>query len=299
MLYGLDLFSGIGGLALALSQYVKPIAYCEIEPYAQAVLLSRMADGRIPRAPIWPDVTTLSGSMLPPVDIVYGGFPCQDISVAGLGAGLAGERSGLFFEITRLCRDIRPRFVFLENVPVVTLRGLERICLEFTQVGYDSRWTIVSAAELGAPHLRERWFFLAHAKGERCGEAGGFRRDEPTQRPAGCGEEIIPNSKSLRRRKGRPEPDLGRQSVADVDRSELADSASPGLEGWLDTKSAWQALRLSGSGSGSGWPQGIPKPAICRDVDGLQSRVDRLRGLGNAVVPLQAKEAFERLLGLS
>ena len=166
VLNGLDLFSGIGGLALALAPWVRPIIYCERDRYCHAVLLSRMRQRELPSAPIWNDITSLRSTMLPRhggIDIIYGGFPCQNISIAGDGAGLGGEHSSLFFELLRLARDIRPRFIFLENVPAITHRGLERILLEFTALGYDSRWTIVSAGELGAKHLRERWFLLAHA----------------------------------------------------------------------------------------------------------------------------------------
>src|SRR5216684_4770914 len=123
-MYGLDLFSGIGGITKALEGYVQPVAYCENDRYAQGVLLSRMANGDLPNAPIWSDILTLRGAMLPRTpEIIYGGFPCQDISVAGRGKGLDGERSGLFFEIIRLVGEIRPRFVFLENVAAITVRG--------------------------------------------------------------------------------------------------------------------------------------------------------------------------------
>lgn len=169
----MDLFSGIGGITIALKEWVKPIAYCEIERYAQSVLLQRMADNDLPRAPIWDDITSLKGTMLPEIDIIYGGFPCQDLSVCGNGAGLEGKRSGLFFEIIRLVSEIRPSFVFLENVPAVTVRDLRQILLEFTKIGYDCRWTIVSAAAIGAVHIRERWFLLAHADGERLREECG------------------------------------------------------------------------------------------------------------------------------
>lgn len=113
MIYGLDLFSGIGGISLALRDRVIPAAYCEIDPYARSVLLSRMHEGKLFKAPIWDDIKTLRGEMLPRIDIVYGGFPCQDISVAGLGAGLEGERSGLFFELVRLVKETKAPWVFL------------------------------------------------------------------------------------------------------------------------------------------------------------------------------------------
>lgn len=163
VLNGLDLFSGIGGIGLALSPWVRTVAYCEQDRYAQAVLMSRMRAGDIDRAPIWDDVRTLRGDMLSGIDIIFGGFPCQDISVAGTGKGLEGKRSGLFFEIMRLVDEVRPSFVFLENVPAIRTRGLNRVLYEFTARGYDCRWTVLSAASVGAPHLRERWFLLAHA----------------------------------------------------------------------------------------------------------------------------------------
>ncbi|MBU6375664.1 MAG: DNA cytosine methyltransferase, partial [Bdellovibrionales bacterium] len=166
---GLDLFSGIGGIGIALEPWVRTVAYCEREPYAQGVLLSRMQSGDIDRAPIWDDVTTLRAEMLPRIDIIFGGFPCQDISVAGLGKGLAGERSGLFFEIVRLAKECNPRFIFLENVPAIRTRGGERVVKELAKIGYDCRWTTLSAASVGALHKRERWFLLAHANGKRRG----------------------------------------------------------------------------------------------------------------------------------
>src|ERR1700678_3480088 len=107
---GLSLFSGIGGIDVALSEYVRPIGYCEIDPFCQGVLLSRMADGLLPKAGIWDDISTLRSCHIGPYcDIIYGGFPCQDISIAGNGKGLAGERSGLFFQIMRLAQEIKPK----------------------------------------------------------------------------------------------------------------------------------------------------------------------------------------------
>lgn len=160
-LHGLDCFSGIGGLSKALEPWVETVAYCERDPYAQGVLLSRMLEGALDAAPIWDDVSTLRGSMLPRIDIIFGGFPCQDISVAGDGAGLEGKRSGLFFEVVRLVEETKATFVFLENVPAIRARGLDVVVEELAKLGYDCRWTTLSAQEVGAPHLRERWFLLA------------------------------------------------------------------------------------------------------------------------------------------
>lgn len=271
MLNGLALFEGIGGITLALKPWVRPLAYCEIDRYAQAVLFSRMARNEIYYGPVWPDIRTLTGEVCPPaIDIITGGFPCQDISAAGNGAGLEGERSGLFFEIIRLCRDIRPRFVFLENVPAITTRGGVRVISEFAALGYDCRWTIVSAAEVGAPHLRERWWLLAHSNGER-----------------GRIKQVC-----------KPECESSTVAIDNGAKKYVSDSSGAGSQGWMQPESAWQALRqLTGSDTQE-WPQGIPQPSLSRGHDGLQNRVDRIRGLGNAVVPLAAQTAFKRLMGL-
>jgi DNA (cytosine-5)-methyltransferase 1 len=167
MLNGLDLFTGIGGMSLALKEWIRPIAYCEIDPYCQAVILNRQSDGLLPRAPIWDDVNTLcirgNGRN---IDIIYGGFPCQDISTLGNGKGLGGERSGLFFQIVRLAKEIKPQFLFLENVSAITRRGGPSIARIITDMGYDCRWCVISAEGLMAPQKRDRWFMLAHSNSE-------------------------------------------------------------------------------------------------------------------------------------
>lgn len=245
-LHGLDLFSGIGGNTLALRNYIKTIAYCEFERHAQGVLLSRMRAGDIEPAPIWDDIRTLTKDQLAcPIDIVLGGFPCQDISVAGKGAGITPDtRSGLFYEIIRLIRDLRPSFVFLENVPAIRTRGLNVVLHELTQAGYDCRWTMLSAASVGACHKRERWFLLA--------------------------------SNTL-------QIDLSQQ-----------------CGGWTRAhrESSLQRLQDGSNGQFTGPSQGFIQPRVGRDGDGISLRVDRIGRLGNAVVPAQAKEVFENLMGL-
>ena len=276
---GLDLFSGIGGIGIALSPWVRTVAYCERDRYAQSVLLSRMQSGDIDRAPIWDDVTTLRGEMLSRLDIIFGGFPCQDISVAGLGKGLDGERSGLFFEIVRLIRECNPRFVFLENVPAIRTRGGERVVKELASLGYDCRWTTLSASAVGANHKRERWFLLAHTKlsrfGKRANEFGnGIERRTPDQ--------------------------FGDSSQAS---RVVADSLCKGLEG----------LHEQGESSRSIQKERKPKPCsdnykrqwwavepnVGRVVNGLPDRAHRIKCLGNSVVPLQVRKAFKKLAGLN
>lgn len=262
---GLDLFSGIGGITKALESWVKPIAYCERDRYAQAVLLSRMGSNDITTAPIWDDVRTLHGWMLPRVDIIYGGFPCQDISVAGNGKGLAGERSGLFFEIMRLAKEIKPKFIFLENVPAIRKRGLSTVIGELTQAGYDCRYGFLSAYDVGAPHLRERWFLLAHTNSERIGENTGTVFREQNTRHETWRNGII-------------------HRCSDVDNSVCGRYESPKEEVLSRRDSAIDA---------SWWET---ESSVGRVVNELPNRVDRIKCLGNAVVPKQVKEAFERLM---
>jgi DNA (cytosine-5)-methyltransferase 1 len=167
MLNGLDLFSGIGGMSLALKEWVYTFAFCEIDPYCQAVLLQRMLAGHFEMAGLWDDIRTMDGKDIGTnCDIIFGGFPCQDISIAGHGKGLGGERSGLFFEIIRLAKEIKPKFIFLENVPAITTRGGIEVVNKITSLGYDCRWCIISAEGLMAPQKRERWFLLAHSNSE-------------------------------------------------------------------------------------------------------------------------------------
>ena len=329
---GLDLFSGIGGISLALSPWVRTVAYCESDRFAQGILLSRMRSGDIDPAPIWDDVRTLERTMLPKIDIIHGGFPCQDISAAGRGKGLAGERSGLFFEIVRLTKEIEPLFVFLENVPAIRTRGLSRVLRELSFLGYDCRWTVVSAAELGAPHLRKRWFLLgahsarlrlrdergrwcrsnwkgatepfddgeekplADSEGKRRREARGLRSSQSSQRPTGGGEDVAHATRELREWSG-PEGDRRAEysdrseNVADPDgKRGIKRGTRPEVRGW-DAKSLG-----AGPCFDPGWWS--IEPDVGRVAHGIPFRVDRLRGLGNAVVPCQAREAFKRLAGI-
>lgn len=245
MLYGLDLFSGIGGISEALKDYVRPICYCENDPYAAGVLFSRMLDGAIPKAPIFPDVRNLNKRILKAdIDIIYGGFPCQDISVAGRGKGLGGEQSSLFFEVVRLVRELRPTFIFLENSPAITGRGLSEVTAKISAMGYDCRWTVLSAAETGAPHLRERWWLLAYADSER-----------------------------------------GRKK-------QISFSGGEGTANVIDT----MCESLEGQRSSSNW--WAVEPDVGRVVHGLPYRVDRIRCLGNSVVPQCAETAFKELAGI-
>lgn len=218
----LDLFSGIGGFSLGLERAgMRTVAFCEIEPYCRAVLRKHW-----PNVPIYEDVRTLTAERLKAdgisADAIAGGFPCQDISIAGQGAGLDGERSGLWRELYRLICDLRPRIVLVENVGALTFRGLGRVLGDLAEMGMDAEWFCIPACAVGLPHRRERIWIMAYPHGFRCGHA-----------PFGY--------ESLR----------------------LLEHVAP------------KAPRI---------PE-LPESPICRVDDGIPNWVDRLRGLGNAVVP--------------
>lgn len=169
----LALFAGAGGCILGghLLGW-RTICAVEWEPYAAGVLLARQNDGVLPPFPIWDDVRTFDGRPWRGlVDVVSGGFPCQDISVAGKGAGIDGERSGMWAHMARIVGEVRPRFVFVENSPALVTRGLGRVLGDLAALGYDCRWTVLGAADVGAPHKRDRFWLVANASSGRRSES--------------------------------------------------------------------------------------------------------------------------------
>lgn len=161
----LALFAGAGGGILGghLLGWRTRCAV-ELDPYARRVLLARQRDGMLPRFPIWDDVQTFDGKpWRGHIDVISGGFPCQDISTAGKGAGITGKRSGLWSEMARIVGEVVPRFVFVENSPMLTSRGLGVVLGDLAEMGYDARWGVLGARHAGAPHKRDRIWILAHA----------------------------------------------------------------------------------------------------------------------------------------
>jgi len=167
MLNSVDLFSGIGGITLGLRGMTKPLVYCDIESSCRAVLQARMAAGDLPTAPICPDVRTLDKAWArnKKVHIIVGGFPCVGFSPLGLQEGFKDDQSGLFHEVIRIVDVFKPPLVFMENVHGIVHLGLQEVCHEFWERGYELRWTILSASAVGAPHERKRWFCLAVKRG--------------------------------------------------------------------------------------------------------------------------------------
>lgn len=190
MLNGLSLFSGIGGIDLALSEWIRPVGYVEINPCAAGALFSRMLDGALPIAPIFPDVRHVTAGILPPIDAVCAGTPCQGISEAGLRRGLEDDRSGLFFEYIRILRETEPIVTFWENVGGATEGDLRRVAAEINNAGYEARAGTLAAGHLGFRQKRMRIWVLAYRAGEpmegyslqRFDDAHAERRDEKARR---------------------------------------------------------------------------------------------------------------------
>jgi DNA (cytosine-5)-methyltransferase 1 len=252
----LDLFSGIGGMSLGLERAgMRTVAFCEVDPYCRAVLSKRW-----PGIPIHGDIRELRlerGF----ANVICGGFPCQDISVAGDGAGLAGSRSGLWSEYRRVIDEVRPSWVVIENVVALRSRGLDQILGELAEIGYDAEWYCIPAAAIGAFHRRDRVWIIAYPQREQL-------REQPRRRHGAGGSGAA-------------------LAAIDGEAWAVADADEPRLEGWLRAELRECARELSaGQGGSSGIARAwLAEPGILRVADGVPNRVDRLRAIGNAVVP--------------
>lgn len=269
--------------------------FSEVDDYAIKVY-ERRFPGAVPLG----DITKVDGRSLPPGEwIIAGGFPCQDISVAGKGAGLAGKRSGLWFEYARLVGELRPRYAIMENVGALTFRGLDAVLGSLAEIGYDAEWQDIRASDVGAPHRRERIWIVAYPMrdgraergAERQGQLGGLASlgsSVPMGNPNGqqCQEQLD----RLAARAGDADGKHGGEIVAD---------APDGRDVRRDRKlePAQGQVRVDRRGPEDGrrewW---AAEPNVGRVAHGIPSRVDRLKCLGNAIVPQIAAMIFRGLI---
>ena len=280
----LSLFTGAGGGVLgSLLLGWETIGYVEWDKYCQQVIAARIADGHLPVAPIFGDVREfiLSGAADQYrgfADVVSGGFPCQPFSVAGKRAG-ADDHRNMWPATIECIRRVQPRYAFLENVPGLLASGYFGTILgDLAESGYDARWRILSAAELGAPHKRDRlWIVAADAERQRP-TAGAVRgRDVRDENGNGAGS-LWGNEQ---------------QSRATWLCENVPNRIGVGLEGEQQAGTeAWAADR-SGDGRNSGWWEA--EPDVGRVADGVAARVDRLKAIGNGQVPAVAAAAWRLL----
>ena len=296
----IDTFSGIGGFSLAARWLggIETVQFVEREPFCQRILAKHW-----PTVPIHDDICTFQP---PPgsADIVCGGFPCQDISQAGKGAGLAGKRSGLFYELLRVVRLVGPRYIVLENVAAITHRGMDDVLGALAEAGYDAEWACIPAAAVGACHQRDRWWCVAYPQGGRWGARPGQGASQARYEKPGagdCAQGFIANPKSQQRNDLRAAraSKQAESKFGDSDRSDAANANNQGPQRKASSRAQgtglWPAAprRLAPD-----WRSYLSEPVLCRGDDGLSGRVDRLKALGNAVVPQVAMIPLQRVLDL-
>jgi DNA (cytosine-5)-methyltransferase 1 len=286
-----SLFSGIGGIDLGLERAGMICRWqVEIDGFCRRVL-----EKHWPGVRRYDDVRTFppDGDEDWNVDLIAGGFPCQDVSLAGKGAGIDGARSGLWSEFHRVVRLLRPSLVLVENVPGLYSRGLGRVLGDLASCGYDAEWDCLSAASVGAPHLRERVFVVAHA--QRGGRDGIHERVQPRHMEADavrCGRHRPDGSAPADN--GRRVPGEGPEGRSSCHSFGSRLAFGPCLGG--DAREELAALERANRADGGQWGRDPAESGLGRVVDGIPDRVDRLRSLGNAVVPQNAEFVGRRIM---
>ena len=351
----LALFAGAGGGILGGKLLGwRTVCAVEWEAYPASVLCARQNDGLLPPFPIWDDVQTFDGKPWRGiVDVVSGGFPCQDISAAGKGAGIDGERSGMWGEMARIIHEVRPRFVFVENSPMLTSRGLGRVLGDLAAMGFDAKWGVLGAADVGANHQRDRIWIVARWKGDlphaqhnrirwweqqqksiaetsrnmvntngwfiktrikpkileqqNCeGEAIGYSHgsDKKTLANARCELRDAGNSGIVDTQEeiGTSSPILNQSSGEGCGEDQVADTREIRPCGEKTEQGVARELRFAECGVDRNWwqrePEFVPRTTqrnMGGMADGVASRVDRLKAIGNGQVPLCAATAWRIL----
>jgi DNA (cytosine-5)-methyltransferase 1 len=365
----LDLFSGIGGFSYAAEQLVggfHTVAFCDTDKACHKVLAKHW-----PATPIFPDIRELTAADIKPLcpnglSLITAGFPCQDLSVAGKQAGYDGERSVLFYEIIRLARELRPKFLLLENVRNLLSHQngetFQETLFQIAKAGYDAEWAVIPASDVGACHRRERIWIVAYASSgrnigleehtggsfqlERMGEAGAVdvahsnhghgesgslsgsviheqTNSERTDGHIGGANEITRDGAAAYTNSGRQqgeglflsaekrsssgmEPKSMRGSGSSESTECLAYANNSRLEGWQSASMSqyppqWTVRQGNPPSAmlSPEWTSYVSKPVLCRGDDGLSNRVDRLKQLGNSIVPQVAAIPLQRIKDLA
>jgi DNA (cytosine-5)-methyltransferase 1 len=276
----LDLFSGIGGFSYAAERLVggfKTVAFCDTDKACHKVLAKHW-----PSTPIFPDIRELTAADIKPLcpdglSLITAGFPCQDLSVAGKQAGYDGERSVLFYEIIRLARELRPKFLLLENVRNLLSHQngetFQETLFQIAKAGYDAEWAVIPASDVGACHKRERIWIVAYASSGR--NVGPEEHTGGSFQPKCMGE-----TRSL---------DASNANNSRLERRQSA-SMSQYPPQWTIRQGNSPGAMLSPE-----WTSYVSQPVLCRGDDGLSNRVDRLKQLGNSIVPQVAAIPLQRI----
>ena len=271
----LALFAGAGGGILGGKLLGwRTVCAVEWEPYPASVLVARQNEGFLTPFPIWDDIQTFDGNPWRGiVDVVSGGFPCQDISSAGRGAGIDGKRSGMWREMARVIREVEPRFVFVENSPMLTSRGLGRVLGDLASMGFDAKWGVLGAADIGANHQRDRIWILGYPNNN--GQFASKIRKSIDERG---------DSSEARQKQASQFTRPSKQSTY------VAYSNGSQFKGGSLSSGIYQ--EDTDIGDPRWWKV---EPAVGRVADGMADRVDRLKAIGNGQVPLCAATAWRIL----
>jgi len=328
----LALFAGGGGGILGgLLLGWRTRCAVEIDAYARRVILARQRDGILHPFPIWDDITTFDGKpSRGHIDIITGGFPCQDISAAGRGAGIDGERSGLWREMARVICEVGPRFVLVENSPMLVHRGLGRVLGDMATMGFNARWGVLGAIDAGAPHRRERIWIVADAKKQHraidgqaapvsgrcsqvmadanCQRLEAERPEQQAAKPCERGEALADASRFRARQRSEWE-----RTGASGEPGDVSDPDRPGLEIGQSQpddhgsqqptaeRADWWEPEPSVGGMAHGLAPGMDQFAtdaagnLCRVAKGVPERVEKLKALGNGQVPAVVRLAWMTL----
>jgi DNA (cytosine-5)-methyltransferase 1 len=285
----LALFAGAGGGILGGKLLGwRTVCAVEWEKYPACVLAARQNDGILSPFPIWDDVQTFDGKPWQGiVDVVSGGFPCQDISVAGKGDGLDGERSGMWREMARIIGEVRPRYAFVENSPMLTTRGLGTVLRDLAELGFNAEWGVLGADDVGANHHRKRIWILAHSHSnsnlrEKSGSNGIQDQLE---------RKLRQKNSSSRQFSGTSDVIRGNTLRGHEKTNYVGDSKSTGLSSCFKGQGERESWRAS-IRSAQWWEI---EPPLDRVADGMADRVDRLKAIGNGQVPLCAATAWNIL----
>ena len=319
----LDGFAGIGGFSYAAHKIVggfETTQFIEIDPYCQKILKKHW-----PHVPIHDDIKTFT-AYPEQYDVITGGFPCQDISTAGRGKGITQEtRSGLFYELIRVIRMVRPKFVILENVAAILNNGLDIVLGELSEAGYDAEWAVISASSLGACHRRSRWWLVAYPNDNGSSSSEKFRsikktdggveerKNETSQSQGGSEsrdtETVQLNATdpdSLQRLDVlRPQPEQTQKTSKRFGNSDnrfanAPDTISQRTQIQYEQRgsSIWNlpsSYGKKGSTLSPNWQEYESEPCLCRGDDGLSNWTHRLKALGNSVVPQCAAIPLQRV----
>ncbi len=300
----LALFAGAGGGILGGKLLGwRTVCAVEWEQYPASVLCARQNDGLLPPFPIWDDVQTFDGKPWGGiVDVVSGGFPCQDISSAGKGAGIDGERSGMWREMARIIHEVRPRYAFVENSPMLTSRGLGTVLGDLASMGFDAQWGVLGAADVGANHQRDRIWIVAKWRGQ-LSHTQHDRIGRWEQQQKGAEKTIVAHTRCQSKRPNerlQPSSQITIGENASIVCGKVSNPTSIGQQ--RQRKHEQPVHSAQGCNRETNYAESIgtsnqwsTEPNVGRVANGVAARVDRLKAIGNGQVPLCAATAWQIL----